>query len=204
MAPRKRPSAKTGCGGQKKSRSLDAGVNVTDVPFDFQTFLQELWAGAGYQVSDKSGWKPLEVFTGCSGLGTPVWVLCQILGAGYVHEIGAVEMDSAACLFMMRNLSPKHIFADMEEVARDKKRARCNLHGTMCALPTKTESLYICGFACPPYSRQNKDRFAKDCITEGNQAHLASFYACVEQLKTRQPMYAILENSDGILFLVCS
>ena len=183
----------------------EESLRTTDKPFCFQEFVADLWKAGGYTVSDKSSWQPLQLFSGCTGSATPTWVLCQLLGEHSVTEIGAVEKDKAACYFLMKNFRRHqcHIFQEMETDTRGKKAA-CMLHGTLCQVPRNREMLYVCGFACPDYSRQHAERFKKDCIEEGTARHKVSFEACLEHLRVRRPRFAILENTDGMRLLASS
>ena len=209
MAPRKRPCCKCS-GSQKKAKkemtekkkAPEQILQTTDKPFCFHEFVADLWKAAGYTVSDKSSWQPLQFFSGCTGAATPTWVLGQLLGEHSVTEIGAVENDKAACYFLMKNFRRRqcHIFEEMAKVPRGKKCA-CMLHGTLCQVPKNTEMLYVCGFACPDYSKQHAERFKKDCVEEGTPRHQVSFDACLEHLRVRRPRFAILENTDGMRLL---
>ena len=80
--------------------------------FQLKAFCKTLWQKNGLRKKD--GFPPLTIATSCSGVGTVVHVLNEMLGKENVTEIFAVERDPAAAAFYLKNFSPDHLFQERD------------------------------------------------------------------------------------------
>ena len=73
-------------------------------------------------------------------------------------------------------------------------RATCLKHGKACKIPAGPEDLFVQGFDCKRYSRQNPDRFKEDVTLRPH----VTLQAAADHLRTRRPRFALLENTAGL------
>jgi hypothetical protein len=186
---------------QVNRRLPAAEARLAEEPFSLKKFIDQVWRIGGYTKPTESPGS-LRVFEGCAGAGTITHVLKAM---EFSVKGAAVEKNPSAALFLAKNHaeSCSCVFVDMAEVAKAASpdsdgKACCYLHGTRCSLPPPQDSIYSSGFACPPYSKQNPRRFQRDCIQHPHPIHNVSLEATVDQICTRKPKIAILENSYGM------
>ena len=96
----KRPAA--------RRQMTEEPINVTEEPFDLKAFTKQLWHDCG--LIKKKNVPRLTVATSCSGVGTAIHVLNELIGKENVDEIFAVERDPAAVAFLLKNFNPGHVF----------------------------------------------------------------------------------------------
>ena len=94
------------------------------------------------------------------------------------------------------------LYTPSSEEAKDVaggELAPCAAHGRMCKVPAQKEDVCQSGFSCCQYSPQNAKRYVEDVVAHPDPKHAASWEATKSHLATRKPMFALLENSKGIL-----
>ena len=139
--------------------------------------------------------RPLRMGTSCSGTGAPRIGL-RALGFP-VLETASADPKPATMKFMrdMAQLSCHH-FADVENLK--KRSGYCHVHEKMCTLEAIRDDLYVAGFPCSPFSKQRADRFTS---AAGWRAHpqAAVMFAVAADIRTREPLLAVLENVTGFV-----
>ncbi len=160
------------------------------------SFLQDALAEAGLALTAHSD---LHLATGCSGSGSPSWVLRALL-RGRVKELFGAESSKSKAHFFITHLKPEHCFADLRDVACGG-RAPCFVHaGRMCDVPKTRPDLMCIGFVCKSNSVQNPRRFEKDNVKpEGADNNMDTYYAARRAIVLLGPRIVVLENVRGIM-----
>jgi hypothetical protein len=83
----------------------------TQEVFDLCHFVQQLLSAACLQPATDGQRRRLVLATGCSGAGTPSYVLSKLL-AQHPEEVIASEQCRKTAFFLMRMVRPQHIFQD--------------------------------------------------------------------------------------------
>ncbi len=111
-------------------------------------------------------------------------------------ETMASDTKRAACdMILASSPRPEHLFEDMQCGYR-REGGMCLIHNAVCLPPSTPEDLFICGWPCQPFSRQNAYRGKRD-VADHPKFEVGEFV--LMHLRVRQPRVAILENVAGML-----